>query len=77
MYDFFMNSREVRNTIGEFLKKITLGGYISWDKSEEIALYIRSSVKDNLSPEELKRALSKLEEKYRELSGAMIQLSGS
>lgn len=72
-----MKVRDARNYIGEFLKRITLGGYISWDKAEEIAVYIRSAMKDSLSPEELKRVLSELEGKYRELGGAMIQLSGN
>lgn len=71
-----MTGRMAREAVGNFLKKQVLEGEMTWDRAEEISVYLTSVLKDELNEEQVKEVIPKLDDKYRELGGVVLKLMG-
>lgn len=69
-----MTSNDVRDFIGEYLKMEIVKGKLSYDRAQDISIFLQTTLKDDLPPEVVNKIIPTLDDNFKELNGVVMQL---
>ncbi|MDP3987669.1 MAG: hypothetical protein Q8P80_00815 [Candidatus Levybacteria bacterium] len=69
-----MTSNDVKDFIGEFLKNKVVKGEFSYDRAQDISIFLQTTLKDDLPPDVVNKIIPTLDDNFKELNGVVMQL---